>query len=521
MERTAMHDIKAIRDDRAGFVAGLARRASSIDGKTPDEIAEAVLSLDHDLREVQTRLQSAQSRRNEASKLIGAAKAKKDEAQASALMAEVAGLKNEIQEGEEKERTLQKSLSDALAVLPNIPASDVPVGASEEHNVEVAARAFGARPAMNSAKEHFELGEALGLMDFERAAKVSGARFVYLKGALAKLERALGSFMLDLHTEKFGYTEVQPPLMVRDEAMFGTGQLPKFEEDLFVSRIRRNDGKLGVRAAERFMIDLFRQYEPQVELFQQFYQTWAELGDREAALRRNPAFRDAVDLLTTRQEEFVVDELKFQLGNKEYFENLYFIPTAEVPLTNYVREEILDEASLPLRFTAYTPCFRAEAGAAGKDTRGMIRMHQFSKVELVSIVAPEQSDAEHERMTDCAQEVLKRLGLHHRVMTLCTGDMGFTAKKTYDIEVWLPGQNRFREISSCSNCGDFQARRMNTRYRPKGAKATRFVHTLNGSGLAVGRTLVAILENYQQADGSILIPEALRSYMGGMERIAK
>jgi len=300
---------------------------------------------------------------------------------------------------------------------------------------------------MNAPKDHVELGEKLGLLDFTKAAAVSGARFVYLKRDLARMERALAAFMLDIATQQFGYEEFVPPLLVRDATMFGTGQLPKFEEDLFQTQ----------KAAE----------------------------EKSAADR------------------------------------LWLIPTAEVSLTNYVREEILDEAKLPLRFTAYTPCFRAEAGAAGKDTRGMIRMHQFSKVELVSITAPEQSEAEHERMTDCAQEVLKKLDLHHRVMMLCTGDLGFSARKTYDIEVWLPGQNRFREISSCSNCGDFQARRMNARYRPKDAKQTRFAHTLNGSGLPLGRTMVAVMENYQQGDGSIAIPDALRPYMGGQERIKK
>jgi seryl-tRNA synthetase len=432
-----MHDIKAIRDDHAAFVAGLQRRNIA----DAASVAQEILDRDHGLRALLTRLQAAQARRNDASKLIGQAKAKKDEAGAAALMAEVAGLKEEIQAGEEEERKLKKELDDILAGLPNLPAGDVPDGTDENANVEVPERAWGTRPTMNAAKEHFDIGEALGLMDFERAAKVSGARFVYLKGALARLERALGAFMLDLHTDTFGYTEMMPPLMVRDDAAFGTGQLPKFEEDLFATGTSDN--------------------------------------------------------------------------------RLWLIPTAEVSLTNYVREEILDEASLPLRFTAWTPCFRAEAGAAGKDTRGMIRQHQFSKVELVSIATPEQSLAEHERMVDCAQEVLKRLGLHHRVMALCTGDMGFTAKKTYDIEVWLPGQNRFREISSCSNCGDFQARRMNTRFRAKDARQTRFVHTLNGSGLAVGRTLIAILENYQQPDGSVAIPDVLRPYMGGMERIAK
>ena len=429
-----MHDIRAIRDNRDAFVAGLTRRHMA----NAAALADDLVARDKELRALQTRLQEAQARRNEASKLIGRAKAQKDDNQAEALMIEVAGLKDEIAKGEERERTLQAELRDVLANIPNLPASDVPDGADEAANVEVISRRWGAAPGMNAPKEHFELGEQLGLMDFERATKVSGARFVFLKGARARLERALCSFMLDLHTEQFGYIEIAPPILVREQAMFGTNQLPKFAEE---------------------------------------------------------SFRTTTDY--------------------------WLIPTAEVPLTNYVREEILDEAILPLRFTAGTPCFRAEAGAAGKDTRGMIRMHQFSKVELVSIVTPENSQAEHERMTDCAQEVLKRLGLHHRVVTLCTGDIGFGAQKTYDIEVWLPGQNRFREISSCSNCGEFQARRMNARYRPKAEKSLRYVHTLNGSGLATGRTLVAILENYQQADGSIAVPDALRPYMGGIEKIAK
>jgi len=447
-----MHDIKAIRDDHQAFIAALKRRAIA----DAQSIAEDILDRDHGLRALQTRLQQAQARRNEASKLIGQAKAKKDEAQATALMDEVAGLKTEIQNGEEEERKLKAELDSILASYPNIPAANVPDGADENDNVEVPARAFGSRPAMNAAKEHFDLGEALGMMDFERAAKVSGARFVYLKAGLARLERALGMFMLDLHTDNFGYTEMAPPILARNHAFFGTTQLPKFENDQF----------------------------------------WAISGEL------------LVDVSADTAE--TIREHRYGL-----------IPTAEVTLTNYVREEILDEEKLPYRFTAWTPCFRAEAGAAGKDTRGMIRQHQFSKVELVSVTTPEQSEAEHERMTDCAQEVLKRLGLHHRVMTLCSGDMGFAAKKTYDIEVWLPGQNRFREISSCSNCGDFQARRMNARYRPKDSKQPRFVHTLNGSGLAIGRTLIAIMENYQQSDGSIAVPDALRPYMGGMEKIAK
>jgi seryl-tRNA synthetase len=438
-----MHDIKSIRDDKAAFIAGLKRR--HVDDAAA--IAENLLAKDKDLRDLLVRLQTAQARRNAASKEIGQAKAKKDEAAASALMAEVAGLKDEIQQGEQRERELTEELKKALAVIPNIPASDVPEGGGEDDNVEISARKFGAPRNIPEPKDHVALGEGLGLMDFERAAKVSGARFVYLKGALAKMERALSAFMLDVHTEKFGYTEVAPPFMVRDNAMYGTGQLPKFEDDLFQT-------------------------------------------------------------MKTTEEKSASDRL-------------WLIPTAEVPLTNYVSGEILDEAALPLRFTAHTPCFRAEAGSAGKDTRGMIRMHQFAKVELVSITTPEQSEAEHERMTDCAQEILKRLNLPHRVITLCTGDMGFGAKKTYDIEVWLPAQGRYREISSCSNCGDFQGRRMETRYRGADGKVKGAVHTLNGSGLAVGRTMVAILENYQEPDGSILIPDVLRPYMGGMEKIAR
>ena len=430
-----MHDIKAIRDDPATFVRGLTRR-----GLNAEAISQDFLKKDKDLRELLVRLQTSQARRNEASKLIGQAKAKKDEAGAAALLAEVAGLKDEIQKGEQEQREMEEALKTALAVIPNLPADDVPDGADEAANVAMPQRAFGKPPQINSAKQHFEIGEALGQMDFERAAKVSGARFVYLKNDLAKLERAIGAFMLDTHTAQFGYTEVSPPVLVKSAALFGTGQLPKFQDDLF---------------------------------------------------------------RTTNEDPF------------------WLVPTAEVPLTNYVADEILGEAELPLRFTAFTPCFRAEAGSAGRDTRGMIRMHQFSKVELVSITTPDQSNAEHERMTDAAQEILKKLDLAHRVVTLCTGDMGFGARKTYDIEVWLPGQNAFREISSCSNCGDFQARRMNTRYRNAEGKVKGPVHTLNGSGLAVGRTLVAVLENYQQEDGSVAIPAVLQPYMGGKSKIEK
>jgi seryl-tRNA synthetase len=429
-----MHDIRAIREQPAEFTAGLTRRGV----ESPQAVVDDILARDRELRSLQARLQEAQARRNEVSRAVGAAKAQRDEQLAAALLGEITGLKEQIQSGEETERALKDALEISLATLPNVPAADVPDGADETDNVEVLARRFGAPPSAAASQEHFELGEKLGGMDFERAARVAGTRFVFLTGALARLERALGNFMLDLHTREFGYREVSPPLLVRDEAAFGTGQLPKFEEDLF----RTTAG-------------------------------------------------------------------------------YWLIPTAEVPLTNFVREEILDEEKLPLRLAAWTPCFRAEAGAAGKDTRGILRMHQFSKVELVSIVTPEKSANEHERMTSCAQEVLKRLELHHRVVTLCAGDMGFAARKTYDIEVWLPGQNRFREISSCSNCGDFQARRMNGRFRAKGGKALQFVHTLNGSGLAIGRTLVALLENYQQPDGSIVIPETLRRYMDGAATIAR
>jgi seryl-tRNA synthetase len=472
-----MHDIKAIRDETRAFVRGLDRRGMA----DAQGVADDLLKKDKALRDLLVRLQTAQARRNEASKLIGQAKAKKDEAQAQALMAEVAGLKDQIQQGEGEQRALEKDLHDALAVIPNIPADDVPDGADETANVPVEARAFGTPPGINHPRQHFEIGEALGQMDFERAAKVSGARFVYLKNDLARLERALGAFMLDIHTGTFGYTEMSPPVLVRDNAMFGTGQLPKFEDDLFfASSFISITGKTITEGTPfSFVINEPRTFS-------------AVKGGYE------------------------VEGVARGIGHRHWL-----IPTAEVSLTNYVRDEILSEAELPLRFTAFTPCFRAEAGAAGKDTRGMIRMHQFSKVELVSITTPEQSHSEHERMTDAAQEVLKRLDLAHQVVTLCTGDMGFGARKTYDIEVWLPGQNAFREISSCSNCGDFQARRMNTRYRNAEGKVKGPVHTLNGSGLAVGRTMVAILENYQQADGTVAIPLALQPYMNGKTKIEK
>ncbi|MFZ2109218.1 MAG: serine--tRNA ligase [Roseiarcus sp.] len=427
-----MHDIKMIRDDPEAFDKALSRR-----GLSPR--AQELLALDDSRRAAITELQKAQERRNAASKEIGAAMARKDAAAADAIKEEVARLKLAMPEMESAEKAAGMLLENELAAIPNLPAADAPDGLDERDNVEL--RRFGAPPRFPNSfvpKEHFEIGEALGLMDFETAAKLSGARFVVLKGALARLSRALMQFMLDLHTGEHGYEEVNPPVLVRDAAMFGTAQLPKFREDQFAA------------------------------------------GD-----------------------------------------GFWLIPTAEVPLTNLVRESIVDEKRLPLRYTAGTLCFRAEAGAAGKDTRGMIRQHQFEKVELVSITTPEQSAAEHERMTACAENVLKRLGLHFRTMKLCAGDMGFAARKTYDIEVWLPGQGRFREISSCSVCGDFQARRMNARSKAADAKSTRFVHTLNGSGVAIGRALVAVLENYQGSDGSVSIPEALWPYMGGLKRIER
>ena len=425
-----MHDLKFIRENPQAFDAGLARR-----GLEP--ISKSLLALDEKRRSLMTTSQEAQARRNGASKEIGKAMGAGDKDAAEALKAEVASLKDVIAGVEAEELAIGAELDEILTTLPNIPYDDAPDGADEDDNEEM--RSWGDKPHMDfTPKEHFDLGEALDMMDFERAAKMSGARFVTLRGQLARLERALGQFMIDLHTTEHGYTEMLAPAMVRDTALFGTGQLPKFEEDLF----------------------------------------------------------------------------KTDTGH-------YLIPTAEVTLTNFHAGEILDTEAMPMRYTAFSQCFRSEAGSAGRDTRGMIRQHQFEKVEMVSLTTAEQSDEELERMTGCAEEVLKRLKLPYRVVKLCTGDMGFTTKRTYDIEVWLPGQDRFREISSCSVCGDFQARRAKIRHRPKNEKQTSFVHTLNGSGLAVGRTLVAVLENYQQADGSIAVPEVLKPYMGTIDRISK
>jgi seryl-tRNA synthetase len=485
-------DIKWIRDNQDAFLKGLTNRGFDDPGGTLNRI----LSLDEQRRTAIQKLQNAQARRNAASKEIGQAKAKKDEAGAKRLMDEVAALKGAIQTGEADEKRLDDELRNLLAMIPNTPASDVPVGPDAGANVEK--RKWGEPTKFSfQPKQHFEIGEGLGLMDFETAAKISGARFVVLKGALARLERALAQFMLDLHTGEHGYTEVAPPLLVRDDTMFGTAQLPKFAEDQFKTEMEELVGpeevetRVGPGAGE--MTVEFR-------------------GDRARELKRG--FKGKVFLKSPRFVDAVVEGVRPIVGTP-----LWLIPTAEVPLTNLVREEIVDEAKLPMRVTAGTPCFRAEAGAAGKDTRGMIRQHQFNKVELVSITTPEQSAEEHERMTGCAETVLKRLELPYHVIVLSTGDMGFASQKTYDIEVWLPGQGMYREISSCSNCGDFQARRMNARYKPKGAKETRLLHTLNGSGVAVGRALIAVLENYQEADGSVCIPEALKPYMGGLTKI--
>jgi seryl-tRNA synthetase len=475
-----MHDVKAIRDDPETYA-----RAWRLRGiEDAPATVEQVLEIDRTLRAAQTALQAAQSRRNEASKLIGAAKARKDEAQAAELMAEVEALKGEMARLFEEEGALGRRLKEILAALPNVAADDVPEGADEHGNVEQ--RRWGTPPVIAVPKDHVALGEPLG-MDFEAATRMSGSRFVALKGQMARLERALGQFMLDLHTTEFGYQEVSPPLLVRDEAVFGTNQLPKFKDDLF----------------SVFHLDWDEIYAAQA----------AELTRRLESLA--PGDADAVARANFEAATAVLDNIR--MGG--FSERKWLIPTAEVSLTNLVREQILPEEELPLRLTALTPSFRSEAGASGRDTRGMIRQHQFYKVELVSITTAEQSDAEHERMTACAEAVLQRLGLAHRTMLLCTGDMGFGARKTYDIEVWLPSQNVYREISSCSTCGDFQARRMDARCRKAGEKGSRFVHTLNGSGLAVGRTLVAILENYQDEGGRVAIPEALRPYMRGMSHL--
>jgi seryl-tRNA synthetase len=478
-EQLGMHDIKWIRDNPDAFDRALARR-----GLKPQ--AERLIEIDERRRAAIQTAEAALARRNAASREIGAAKKSNEEAAAQALMAEVARLKEEIPALESQEKQLSKELDDALAQIPNLPLPEAPDGKDAGDNVEH--HRFGAKRSYGfTPQQHFELGEALGQMDFETAVKLSGARFVVLKSGLARLERALGQFMLDVHTTEHGYTEIAPPLLVHDDVMYGTAQLPKFREDQFETYPGNVYGDVlhqNLRSSVIVALDVAQKE-----------------GIKEARK--------------------VFDEPPLSMEITHDPRRLWLVPTAEVPLTNLVRESILDEDALPLRFTAGTPCFRAEAGAAGKDTRGMIRQHQFDKVELVSITTPEQSNDEHERMLACAEEILRRLELHYRVVTLCTGDMGFAAQKTYDIEVWLSGQNMYREISSCSLCGEFQARRMEARYRPKGARQVRYVHTLNGSGVAVGRTLIAVMETYQQQGGSIAVPEVLQSYMGGLKTIER
>jgi seryl-tRNA synthetase len=502
-------DINWIRENQDAFVKGLTNRGFEAPGNTLNQF----LSLDEQRRTTIRELQEAQARRNAASKEIGQAKASKDDASAKRLMDEVAVLKSTIQGGEAAEKRLDDELRALLAGIPNTPADDVPVGPDEKANVEL--RKVGTPPKFSfQSKQHFELGEALGLMDFETAARLSGSRFVVLKGALARLERALAQFMLDLHTTEHGYTEVNPPLLVRDDTMFGTAQLPKFADDQFATARPVDIADAAEKLAREYP-SARTTFEPTLakKIIEKLLTEGMATDDPLFEGKSGPERVAFTDYIWRNLHEIWKDIKARRVG-------LWLIPTAEVPLTNLVREDITDEAKLPIRVTASTPCFRAEAGAAGKDTRGMIRQHQFSKVELVSITTPEQSKGEHERMTACAEEVLKRLGVPYRVVVLSTGDMGFASQKTYDIEVWLPGQGAYREISSCSNCGDFQARRMNARYRPVNAKETRYVHTLNGSGVAVGRALIAVMENYQETDGSIRIPDALKPYMGGLERIA-
>ncbi len=497
-----MHDIKWIREEPAGLIDALARRGNNSPEATAaaEALVAKLLDLDTRRRETLTKLETLLARRNAASKEIGQAKAKKDEATASALMAEVAKLKEDVPALEAEAKRIEKALEDELAAIPNAPLAEVPQGADEHGNVPKSS--FGTpRTYSFPPKQHFEIGEGLGQMDFETAAKLSGARFVVNKGPLARLERALGQFFLDVHTGEHGYMEVNPPLMVRDDAMFGTAQLPKFEDDQFSAasimslRLIALEGELRKIDQQLLLYsDPEKENHPETEMFRRAHAAKQAINDR-------------------------IEEIKEQYG--AVARQLWLIPTAEVPLTNLVRESILSEEELPMRLTACTPCFRAEAGAAGRDTRGMIRQHQFTKVELVSITTPEKSAEEHERMLACAEAVLKKLDLAYRVVTLCTGDMGFASQKTYDIEVWLPGQNAYREISSCSVCGDFQARRMNARYRPAEGKGPRYVHTLNGSGVAVGRALVAVLETYQQENGSVAVPDALLPYMGGLKTIEK
>ncbi|MCA3600478.1 MAG: serine--tRNA ligase [Methylobacterium sp.] len=518
-----MHDLRALRANPDALKNAMLRRNKAEEAAKVD----AVLALDAEYRKLLTEKETLLARRNAASKEIGAAMAAKDMGRAEALKAEVASSKERLAALEAETGKMEAEIRDILSGIPNIPKDDVPEGADEHGNVEYAGSTHAdiagihlPRPAkrIETGKDHVDLGEALGLIDFETAAKLSGSRFVVTKGQVARLERSLGQFMLDLHTSEHGYTEVNPPILVKDDAMFGTAQLPKFKEDQFraASTAHVVEAQLSAERNALFrrvvnLADLIKEIDPN-----------ANVWDRSNKLLEE-ARTDSIKALQ-KHEQFIRE-------NQNLISGHWLIPTSEVPLTNMVPGRILSEEELPLRFTALTPCFRAEAGSAGRDTRGMLRQHQFNKVELVSITTPEKSADEHERMLAAAETVLKKLGLHYRVMTLCTGDMGFASSKTYDIEVWLPGQNAYREISSCSVCGDFQARRIfdrrsaasdeGARFRRSGEKETRFVHTLNGSGVAVGRCLIAVIENYQNPDGSITVPDVLLPYMGGVTRIEK
>ena len=502
-----MHDIRAIRENPQVYVAGWSSRGvDEADGLVAD-----ILRLDGELRHAQTTGQDALAKRNAASKLIGAAMGRKDMAEADRLKAEVEALKGDIAAAAEVEARVGKELRDLLAGLKNLAAEDVPDGEDEAGNVEVST--WGEPRRTGPAKDHADLGEALGMLDFEAAAKMSGARFAVLKGQLARLERAVGQFMLDMQTDQHGYLEVNPPYLVRDEAMFGTGQLPKFADDLF--RTEATDWDAVKKASEDAAVVSFNEDKTTLDDIR------SRLAKSVEAEDFDEAWAAAVAEVNEQAQARHIPKIMKDLESGLYSDRYFLIPTAEVSLTNLVRETILSEDDLatPMRMTALTPCFRAEAGSAGRDTRGLIRQHQFSKVEMVSIARPEDSDAEHERMTACAEAVLKALELPFRRMLLCKGDMGFSAQKTFDLEVWLPSQGTYREISSCSNCGDFQARRMEARFKRAGEKKTEFVHTLNGSGLAVGRTLVAIMENYQQEDGRIAVPTVLQPYMGGLTHV--
>ncbi|MGF7055500.1 seryl-tRNA synthetase [Bosea sp. OAE752] len=514
-----MYDIRWIRENAAAFDKGLERR-----GLAP--LSSSLLELDDVRRSSIAKAQATQERRNALSKEIGKAMGAKDVALADKLKAEVAALKEEQPTLEAQEKAAKDALDEKLAAIPNIPFDDVPDGADEHDNVVL--HVHGVKPeergllkGVNDPKQHFELGEALGQMDFEKAAKLSGARFVVLEKQIARLSRAIGQFMLDTHTEEHGYTEVNPPLLVRDDVMFGTAQLPKFEEDQFLAtqNLTGSLNEIFQKSATTSLDDVLRakigNISDSVEIRLSGYgidRDGQEIRTIQVKIPSAGGWVNLFDNLVSNRELLAVRD---QIARR------WLIPTAEVPLTNLARESILSEEELPLRYTALTPCFRAEAGSAGRDTRGMLRQHQFEKVELVSITTPEKSREEHERMLACAEAVLKKLDLHYRVMTLCTGDMGFASQKTYDIEVWLPGQKTYREISSCSVCGDFQARRMNARYKTKDGKGPFFVHTLNGSGTAVGRALIAVMENYQNSDGSITVPDLLVPYMRGVTRIEK